>query len=130
MGVRNTYLKTLEQQGIPAFVSACSLRGGMFLLIQPVANRTGMFFELYWKDGAREYSSLINEADVEIGDQVELGEFLHGGLQTERITNSIVHQLIKLPFRIYLPSEFDRIVKINPRTKCDTRDPGSSNLTR
>jgi len=32
--------------------------------------------------------------------------------------------MAKLPFQLFLPETFDRIIEANPTTKCDTSDPG------
>lgn len=122
--LQETYLMELKNRSIPVFVSGCALHDGMSLLIQPVRIQPGKYVELHWKHSDRTDPSVINAASVEIGSQEYLGEILHGGLQTWRITNSIVNQLIHAPFRLFQVAEFDRIIYLRPIKKCNIRDPG------
>ena len=38
--------------------------------------------------------------------------------------DALAERTSKLPFQLFLPTEFDRIVQLRPGSKCDTRDPG------
>jgi hypothetical protein len=122
--IRETYLMELKNRNIPVFVSGCALHDGMSLLMQPAGGQPGKYVELYWKNGDRSDPSVINAANVKIRTQEYLGEILHGGLQTWRVTNSAVNQLINSPFQLLRSNEFDRIINLRPTKKCNTRDPG------
>jgi len=122
--LRNAYLAEVQKQNRPIFISGCALRGGMSVLIQPAGAQPGKYLEIYWSRGEQGDPVMINVANIDIGKNEPLGEIMHGGLQTWRITNSIVKQLIHSPFQVFLPSDFDRIVRLRPSRRCDTKDPG------
>lgn len=122
--IRKSYLQEYESKGIPVLVARCALPHGMALLIQPIGERHGKFIEIYWTRGNRSNPDILNAGDITIGIEETLTEMLHGGLGTWRILNALTQRMSKLPFQLFPPIEFDRIVQLHPTKKCDVRDPG------
>jgi len=123
--VRSTYLAELEQTIMPVFTVRCAMEEGMFLIIQPIGERRGHFYELSWKNRTRGDPEIFNTGDVFFGLREPVSPWIMlGGPGAWRIRNAMAKRMAKLPFQLFLPETFDRIIEANPTTKCDTSDPG------
>lgn len=123
--VRSTYLHQLELTTLPVFTVRCAMDEGMFLIIQPIGERRGRFYELSWRNGRRDDPEIINTGDVFFGIKEPVSPWMMlGGPGAWRIRNAMVQRMGRLPFQLFLPSEFDRIIHTSPTSACDMRDPG------
>jgi hypothetical protein len=116
--VQKNYLQGFADKSTPVFAASCVYPGGKAFVILPLGVGEGRYVELYWPDSVTNDPVLNNWAEFTVSSRLELLSLLMGGPGGWRMHEEVLRDLIKAPFMLFLPSQFDAILRMKPGGRC------------
>jgi len=116
--VQERYLRGLTDKNIPVFIASCAHPEGKAFAIIPMGAREGRYVELYWIEPEMKDPILGNYADFTLSPRVEIFNLFMGAIGSWLLRQEVLGNLIKSPFKLFLPSQFDTILDMNTTGRC------------
>ncbi len=106
-----SYLDELQSTQTGVFYASCKTKDGQAILAFPIGEKQGMFIE-------RVDGNVVNSANVSWDNgKARVSEALGGVASIVRV-NSLVSQLLNLPFKLLTSIQIKKILDSIPQRKC------------